>query len=1080
MTHVLLYNYDMAVNIYYSNTFRGAFDSLSKVLKKNLNESNIIIVPDRFSLTIEKAILDKLNIAGSMNIEVMSFSRLAATLLKDTINKCLTPESAIMLLAKVIRKSREDLLCYKNIREITAFSKNMYAAISEIRNSGITVEMLKNALSKTKNAGIARKTADIITLYEKYLNELSLNYNDATTRLERLIDEIPNNQRIKESNIYITDFYFFKHTEYGIIEELMQHAKSLNIALIKKPDNASLNGRIYPNYKIKSRAARLNIEVVEHYNHYQLEGINGIIERRLFAYDNEEISDSLDKIKLLHAPEIESELTAVARQIRAVIKEGRRYNEIAVVTGDIIKYTPYIENVFERFDIPFFIDRKEPLANHPLIRFIFALYDCINEDYAINYVFELIKNPFFSTETKDTNTQRKEAEIFENICIKYGIKGRQLRKKVKYIEEDRNIFERIRRRLVKLFDTIGGGGEISVDENIIKLFDLLKSVKMDDKMKALVKHQAEFEDRSYAEVTKQLPVKLEQILSEIKEMLGGQLMNTDEFAVLFKASIGNTSVSMIPQYIDSVFVGEPIESRYAVIKALFIVGADENSLPVSRKDNGIITSYDAGEWGLEINPDIYETMNLDKLHIHQLLIKPEQQLTVSYCSRDISGDFLNPSIVMKQLEKIFGLKTESVIQLDNEPYHLEGAPRAEFYARRFSTYKNAINELSIKLRKIKEGKSTAYDLMPYDAMYSILNAEEKEQILEINNLHKDSKPYIRDAIKLFFGRDMTSVSQLESYFRCPFRHFVGYGIKAQKREVARMEANIIGLIIHKALELFLQKLIDDANGFQLSEEQKGRIIDSVIVDVLDKYEQECLIDDSNRDLIIESIIRALNNVYELLGKSSFKPCLVESEFGRGKDFPPIEINYGNNKKVFFKGKIDRIDRHNEDIIVIDYKTGNVKDDIKNELYYGAKIQLFVYLSAIAKDNFKPVGMMYMLINDKFIKDGAKTYPFTGLILDSAAKDFDLTPNDGELIDRKKSSVDEDLLRRLIAYAMDISSKACEEISDGYIESKPDKDACSYCDYKDICRARLKEPLVRKLPSIRKFDFDLEDKDGKVD
>lgn len=1055
----------MLLNFFYSNTYRGAFDGLCKCLKANQSsgKSNIIIVPDRFSLTIEKAILDKLGIAGSMDNEVVSFSRLAALLLGNRIAACLSPESAVMLLAKVIRENKDSLSCYSKVKDITAFSKDMYAAISEIRNNCITVEALRAAQANIKNTGINKKTADIILLYDKYINELYNKYNDATTRLHKLTEEIPFNTKIANSHIYITDFYSFKNTEYQIIEKLISKAISVNVALIKSNYNSS-NRRIYPYYRIKSIGEQLKAEIKGNYSHYKLNKVNTIIEQQLFAYDSKEVSDSEGKISLYHSIDIENEIIFVAREIKKLIREGDRYRDIAIVCGDISDYTPYIESIFHRFQIPYYIDTKELLANHPLIRFLFTALDYVNDSHIINYAYELSKNCF-------TGISDNDSDIFENYCRKYGIK--YLTNVFNIDDENKAVAEKVRLRLNNIINMLVDKTD-TVRNNIDRIMKLLINIDADKVMNELGKRQNDYFDKVEAEITKQIPNKFNELINEINEILGDVIMPYDEFITVFKAALGNANVSMIPELIDSVFIGEPIESRYAIIKTLFVIGAADGIIPSNRKDTGIITSYDCNEWKVEIFPTVKQSGNLDKFQLHQLLIKPEQKLILSYCSRSIDGDFLSPSTIMKQLERIFGL---SIISINDnyEDYGMDDRERAEMFAYKFSTYDNALNEIVTAIRGYKDAKLVNSDMKPYDALFSILDSDKKTEIEELINLHMDTLPVINNSEMLFFGKEKTtSVSRLETYFNCPFKHFVKYGIKAEKRDEAILQPVNIGSIVHKALELFIKRIKDTNPDFVISIATRDLLILDITDEVLKTAEYEYMMDDNIRELLGLSIKRILITVLDTINISKFKPYLIELDFGKSLEYPYIPINYGKGKTINMRGKIDRVDRYLNNIIIIDYKTGTVKD-LVTDLKYGNKIQLFIYLSALAKGDIKPSGVLYMQLNDKFIKEKDKSSIYQGKVTENMKDSLDPSIIDGigKLITNKEGKkstiITEEKLLALMDYSVKISSKAVEEISNGYIEANSVD--CNYCDYIDICHARLMTPKIRKNATCNNDDFE---------
>ena len=78
----------------------------------------------------------------------------------------------------------------------------------------------------------------------------------------------------------------------------------------------------------------------------------------------------------------------------------------------------------------------------------------------------------------------------------------------------------------------------------------------------------------------------------------------------------------------------------------------------------------------------------------------------------------------------------------------------------------------------------------------------------------------------------------------------------------------------------------------------------------------------------------------------FKPIYMEKYFGPNSDFKPIELDI-NGKKYTISGIVDRIDATENEYRIIDYKSGNTTNKNGAEkLFYGTKVQLFVYAYAI--------------------------------------------------------------------------------------------------------------------------------------
>ena len=102
----------------------------------------ILLVPDRFMLHYEKAVMEGLGESACFDVEVVSFARLASKVLGLTGENFLSPQGAVMLLRKVIEEKKNELVCFRASYGNVNFASEVYAVISQIRNSGVSTEMI--------------------------------------------------------------------------------------------------------------------------------------------------------------------------------------------------------------------------------------------------------------------------------------------------------------------------------------------------------------------------------------------------------------------------------------------------------------------------------------------------------------------------------------------------------------------------------------------------------------------------------------------------------------------------------------------------------------------------------------------------------------------------------------------------------------------------------------------------------------------------------------------------------------------------------------------------------------------------
>ena len=61
------------------------------------------------------------------------------------------------------------------------------------------------------------------------------------------------------------------------------------------------------------------------------------------------------------------ELTYVGACIKRLVQQGTRYKDIAVVARSLTLYENHISDVFERYQIPYFMDQRKEISFNSII-----------------------------------------------------------------------------------------------------------------------------------------------------------------------------------------------------------------------------------------------------------------------------------------------------------------------------------------------------------------------------------------------------------------------------------------------------------------------------------------------------------------------------------------------------------------------------------------------------------------------------------------------------------------------------------------------------------------------------------------
>ncbi len=354
----------MKMDLFNSNTSNLATaDVINQLGRLNTKGSkHIVIVPDKYSLGVEKEIFERLELNGASNIDVVSFTRLAIKAQKGKQKPCLTKEGAVILLKKVIDKVSAELKHYNFVAHKDGFPKEIFAVIASIRNCGYSADDLLEAIPKLP-ATTARKTADIALILKEYLSALEANYDDSTTRLDAFTRNINACEWIAKSHIYIVGFPSFTGKQLQIITALTAVSKSVNIAI--NTTNNGANSAFYPSYtldRLVEACAPLGISPNVNSSFSVIKEPFATLNKELFAFSKITETPHTDRLTLYAEEHIYNEISAVASEIsRLVRRENYRFKDIAVVNC-VPEINSIVSSIFARYNIAHFVDNSFPLA----------------------------------------------------------------------------------------------------------------------------------------------------------------------------------------------------------------------------------------------------------------------------------------------------------------------------------------------------------------------------------------------------------------------------------------------------------------------------------------------------------------------------------------------------------------------------------------------------------------------------------------------------------------------------------------------------------------------------------------------
>ena len=1086
----------MGLRLIYGRAGTGKSEKCYKEISEKIKQNNkiLIITPEQFSFTAEKKLMEAIETEAVFNAEVVTFSRMAYRVIQEiggrtetNLSKC----GKAMLIYSILNNCKKDLKFLGKTDENVDMAGT---AITEFKKHGISVEQLKQETEKQSDIYLKNKLNDINMIYEKFQEQIAGKYIDETdllTILAQNVDKVPD---FKDNLIYIDEFAGFTSQEYDIIQKLVKIAKQVTITIctdtiheIKNADTDIFYSNQITINKLLQIASEndIKIEEVELEQTYRFKTPElKHLEKNLYNSKTNYFEQIPQNIKIFLAKNQYSEIEEVTKEIYKLVRdENYRYRDIAVITKNIDTYSSLARAIFDKYNIPIFIDENRDLSQNILVQYVLSILEIFTKNWTEEAVLNYIKIGF---------SEIDEDDLFrlEKYCLKWGIKQNKWKKEFtygNYEEKDKEEIarlEEIRKQIIEpLISLKNKLDENKTAEGISRtIYNFLIEQNIAEKIK---QKQEKLEEQGLIDLSNEYQNSIQtiiDILDEIVLVFKDDKITLDKYAQILKVGFKNSSLTKIPGTQDQVMMGDIDRSRSHKVKAIFIIGLNDGVFPSVRKDEGFLNDADREilkQDGIELAKGTIDKLYEDNFNIYKAFTTAEERLYLSYPSSDMQGKALRPSMLINKIKKIYkNIEEQSdVIEEKSEILNQN------------TTFEQLIKNINkLKETEIEKMWYYVYDYYKKDENWNN-KLQQSLKGLDYSNLPEKIKQENID--KLYGNKLTTSISKLEQYRRCPFSYFLQYGLKIKPQEELKVQSFDTGTFMHETIDEFFS--IVKENGYQLSElteEQISEIIDKIIDEKLSQNKNYIFTSTAKyRALVVRLkrlVKKALKYIVETLTLSEFNVLGTEIEFDEKGKYKPIRITLDNGKNVEIIGKIDRIDTaQNEDgkyLRIIDYKS-SIKNIDLNEVYAGLQIQLLTYLDAACKEeDLLPAGILYFNLIEQMVKAEKnigiekieeqirKGFKMKGLILADVKvvklhdKNLDsgysnlvpvyISKKTGDISEGNSSCVSKEEFKDLQDYMYKVIKQISNEILSGKIDLKPfyknKKTPCSYCDYRSIC------------------------------
>ena len=1084
------------------------YDEVIRLSMEHPQEQYFLIVPEQFTMQTQKDIVTRHPNHGTMNIDIVSFARLAYRIFEELAVEQLSVLDDMgksMVLRKVAAAQKRQLVLFGGQLSKPGFVGQLKSMLSEFYQYGITPEALREMAPSARSPLLRQKLEDLALVEQSFQEYIEGHYITTEQVLDVLCRLIPESGLIRNSVIALDGYTGFTPVQYRLTELFLVYAKQVYVT-VTADEAAGIYGKMGIQnlfYMSCQMAVRLS-EIAEKNQVKKLPDIIlgeqknrrfarrpelAWLEQNLFRYGTETTytGEATDSIVFFQASNPSGEVSHIVHEIQRLVQEGKaRYREIAVITGDLPGYGKEITHQFTQNQIPHFMDDKKNVLDNCLVELIRASLEAVRQDFSYESVMRYLRTGLVSQE-------RTMVDRLENYILAMGIRGgkrfRETWERTYRGAGDLNVTEvnafkdRVLAPLFAMQERFRQA-DLTIAGMTEAVLTLLADCRAEEQLESYQEYFTKIGEHRLAKEYGQVYGLVTELLKRLSDLLGEERVSRKEYLEILDAGFAELKVGVIPAVADRVVVGDITRTRLAHIRVLFFAGVNDGIVPARKERGSLLSDRDRdflGEHHLELAPTAREESFQQRFYLYLMMTKPSKQLILSWCRTGADGKSRRPSFLIGELRTMFpnAVLTDQETQMDSEIYSVAEAKQ----------------RLSTKLGQYRDGQ--------------LEQDEEKAQFLELYRWFASSKDnqktlrrfmdaaffvYEQQGIshavaKALYGEILSgSVTRLEQYAACAYSHFLRYGLELLERKRFELASSDIGTLFHESIDLCFRRVKEKQYDWHtMTNETRDMLVEECVAAVTENYGNTILGSSARNRYLAQRVgqitKRTVWALQQQIKKGDFIPTGFEVSFSAADNLSAMKIALSESEALHLRGRIDRMDVCEDGgkvyVKIIDYKSGSTSFDLL-ALYYGLQLQLVVYMDAVTEmaqhhypdKEIVPAGILYYNIADPLAEKKGQPDPekidaeilkklrMNGLVnselevvrhLDrTIEKESDVIPvvlKDGEVQAGRSSVANRERFARLSQFVHRKLKEAGQEILDGEIGVAPYKNGQrTACDY----------------------------------
>ena len=673
----------MALQFIFGNPGSGKshylYEHIIRESMKHPDINYIILVPEQFTMQTQKELVLRHPRHGIMNIDVLSFARLAFRVLEETGNgsrEILDDEGKNLILRRLAGKKEDSLKVLKGNIKKPGYISEVKSVISELTQYNISPDGMDDMITEADESSyLAWKLKDIQVMYQAFEEYLADKYITKEEILDILCNVMDKSRMLKDSVIALDGFTGFTPLQNKVLGEMLHHCQKvmITVTMDKREDPYVMKDKyqlfalskqmVTSLVKIAGEEKVLVEEPVCLYQEpvwrFRNAPALAFLEKELFRYSGRTYREKQSNVRVYAAANPRMEVECAAQRIRFLIrKKEYRYREIAVIASDMNLYADEIEKIFREYEIPVFMDYKRNVLLNSFVEYIRSLLAMAEQNFSAESVFRFLR-------TDLVGFTGEELDLLENYVLALGIRGykkwqeKWIRRAKDTTEEELEVLNHLRVCFVEKTEDLVfvlKQRQKTVRDVTLAICEFLEKEEIQKQVKVLENQFTEAGELALAKEYAQIYRVVMELFDKFVSLLGDERIALKEYRELLDAGMEEARIGVIPPSLDEVMAGDIERTRLKDIRALILLGVNDSLIPGNASAGGLISDRDRErfeERGIALAPGTREKSYIQKFYLYLHMTKPTEELMLTYSKVSADGKSRRAAYLIGDLKRMY-------------------------------------------------------------------------------------------------------------------------------------------------------------------------------------------------------------------------------------------------------------------------------------------------------------------------------------------------------------------------------------------------------------------------------------------